>query len=157
MKTSSHKGHFSLLTTLQLPITTILLESSTFGVSENSCVAIFLLLRSYISYCHQSLETSVILHMTVAAKLFYCVNCLLFSFWSSSFLLLIPWTIKKIQMKTALQWGLFTAMKCFQLQNSVIKQRHQNKLIYPLWHWHLHVHPHLEHNQHQWCNIYFEK
>ncbi len=86
---------FSLLTTLQLPITTILLESSTFGVSENSCVAIFLLLRSYISYCHQSLETSVILYMTVAAKLFYCVNCLLFSFWSSSFLLLIPWTIKK--------------------------------------------------------------
>lgn len=147
VKTSSHKAHFSLLTTLQLPITTVLLESSTFSVSENSFVAIFLLLRGYISFCHQSLETSVILYMTVAAKLFYCVNCLLFSFRRSSFLLLIPWTIKKIQIKTALQWGLFTAMKCqyccFQLQNTVIKQRHQNKLLYPLWHWHLHVHPHL--------------
>lgn len=50
VKTSSQKAHFSLLTTVQLPITTILLESSTFSVSENSFVAIFLLLRSYISF-----------------------------------------------------------------------------------------------------------
>lgn len=91
----SQSTFFSLLTTLQLPITTVLLESSTFSVSENPFVAIFLLLGGYISFCHQSLETSVILYMTVAAKLFYCVNCLLFSFRRSSFLLLIPWTIKK--------------------------------------------------------------
>lgn len=56
---------------------------------------------------------------TVATKLFYWVNCLLFFFWRSSFLLLIPWTKKKeekkkreIKIKTALQRGLFTAMKC---------------------------------------------
>lgn len=108
VKTNSHKAHFSLLTTLQLPITTILLESSTFSFSEISFVAIFLLLRGYISFgdlwefIHGRSNKAVLL---CKLPFVFPLKVFISAFYSMDYK-------KKIQIKTALLWGLFTAMKC---------------------------------------------
>lgn len=120
----------TITTTLQLPVTTILLESRTARVPKGSIVAIYTLSISYITFCPKSSEIRLIYTLHTATKLFLLYKLHLFPFLKVPF-----FTPDSTDYKTKLQWVHFTTIKIqyfCQLQKTVIKQRNHNEWVYTI-------------------------